>query len=208
MRVRAALTLGFMVLVSLPAAAHSLKELEDKLRERERYLEVTNRPAPGFTLRDADGRAVSLAEFRGKVVVLSFIYASCPDVCPLHSELLAAIQADVNRTPMRGLVQFISITTDPARDTPEVMKAYGAAHGLDRSNWVFLTSSPDRPAATRELAGRYGLKFTPSQDGYQMHGVVTHLIDKSGNLRARYHGLKFSPTNIILQVDALTNDDH
>jgi protein SCO1/2 len=61
---------------------------------------------------------------------------------------------------------------------------------------------------TRELAERFGLKFTALEDGYQMHGVVTHLIDKSGNLRARYHGLKFNATNLIVHINALTNDYH
>ncbi len=58
------------------------------------------------------------------------------------------------------------------------------------------------------MAERYGLRFTLGKEGYQLHGVVTHLIDKSGNLRARYHGLKFNRTNIIVHINALTNDTH
>ena len=202
------LGLALMSTVRSPASAHSLEELEQELLQRETYVEIVERPAPDFTLQDADGRAVGLADFRGKAVVLWFIYASCPDFCPLQSEKIAAIQEMANGTPMRDLVQFIAVTTDPERDTPDVLRRYGPAHGLDPFNWVFLTGGPDRPAATRELAQRYGLKFTPTEDGYQMHGVVTHLIDKSGNLRGRYHGLKFEPVNFILHLNALTNDDH
>ncbi len=202
-----------LLLVSLvnagPGAfAHSLEELEGELSARERYVQFVDYPAPDFALADADGREVRLSDFRGKVVVLNFIYASCPDVCPLHSERIAKIQEMVNGTPMRELVQFITITTDPERDTAAVLKDYGAVHGLDPVNWHFLTSGPEQPAATRELAERYGLKFTLTDDGYQMHGLVTHLIDKSGNLRARYHGLKFDPTNLVVHVNALTNDFH
>ncbi len=58
------------------------------------------------------------------------------------------------------------------------------------------------------MAERYGLKFTLGKDGYQRHGVVTHLIDKSGNLRTRYHGLKFNRTNMIVHINALANDTH
>jgi protein SCO1/2 len=180
------------------SAAHSLKALEDKLQE----------PAPDFTLQDAQGREIVLADFRGKVVVLNFIYTNCPDICPLHSERIAEIQEMIEPTPMRELVQFISITTDTLRDTWSVMKDYGPDHGLDPANWMFLSSGPDALDATRDLAGDYGLKFTLTDSGYQMHGLVTFLIDKSGNIRARYHGLKFHPTNFILQVNALTNDDH
>ena len=190
------------------SAAHSLKALEDKLQERERYVQIVQEPAPDFTLQDAQGREIGLADFRGEVVVLNFIYTNCPDICPLHSERIAEIQEMIEPTPMRELVQFISITTDPLRDTWSVMKDYGPDHGLDPANWMFLSSGPDGLDATRDLAGDYGLKFTLTDSGYQMHGLVTFLIDKRGNIRARYFGLKFHPTNFILQVNALTNDDH
>jgi protein SCO1/2 len=199
---------GLVIAASLPApaSAHSLKELEDQLTGRERYIQVVNRPAPDFALRDADGRTTSLSDLRGKVVVLYFIYASCPDVCPLLSEKIADIQQQINTTPMRDIVEFVAVTTDPERDTPDVLRGYGPAHGLDPVNFLFLTSGIDHPTGTRELAKAYGLEFTPMSDGTLMHGLVTHVIDKSGNLRARFHGLKFKDINLILYVNALTND--
>ncbi len=190
------------------AAAHSLKDLEGTLLKRERYVQIVNKKAPEFTLQDAGGTRVSLSDFSGKVVVLNFVYTNCPDVCPLHSEAIASIQEAINRTPMKNLVKFVSITTDPKRDTTAVMKTYGPEHGLNPANWVFLTSGSDKPAATRELAKRYGLKFMLTKEGYQMHAVVTYLIDKSGNLRGKYHGLKFNETNMIVHINALTNDNH
>lgn len=188
------------------AVAHSLEDLEAQLFEREQYIEIVDRPAPGFALEDADGKPVGLADLRGTVVVLNFIYAGCPDVCPLHSERIAELQAMINRTPMRDQVRFITITTDPARDTPEVLRGYGATHGLDPANWLFLTSRD--PGATRRVARQYGLEFTETPDGLQMHSVVTHLIDREGHLRARYHSLKFSPVNLVTHVNALVNDHH
>ncbi len=202
--------IGLLVLVghTLPTLAHSLGDLEDNLKGREKYAQIVNRPAPEFTLTSGKGESVSLADLRDTVVILWFIYTKCPDVCPLHSEALASIQEQVNRTPMRELVQFITITTDPEHDTPGLMQDYGPKHGLDPTNWTMLTSGAEEPSATRELAEKYGLKFTLGEDGYQMHGVVTHLIDKSGNLRARYHGLRFHPTNLIVHINALSNDYH
>ena len=197
-----------IMLAAEPARAHSLKELEDSLLQREMYVQFVERTAPPFTLMDATGGAVSLSDLRGKVIVLNFIYTHCPDVCPMHSALIAALQEDINRTPMRDAVRFISITTDPGRDTADAMREYGESQGLDPANWSFLTSGADDLEATRILAAEYGLKFTPGDEGYQLHGVVTHVIDKSGNLRARYHGLKLDPLNIILFINALTNDSH
>ena len=174
-----------IALTASTAWAHSLKDLEDSLRARETYVQIVERPAPPFTLTDTQGRSVSFADFQGQVVVLNFIYASCPDVCPLHSALIAELQAQINRTAMADMVQFISITTDPERDSPQLMDEYGEAQGLDPAKWIFLTGAVQ---ATRGLAWDYGLKFSPGEEGYLMHGVVTHVIDKSGTLRARYHG--------------------
>ena len=193
--------------MAAPVAAHSLKELESQLGERERYFQPIDKDAPGFELQDADGRTVWLADFRDKVVVLHFIYTNCPDVCPLHAERIAEIQAMVNQTPMKDQVQFISVTTDPRNDTAEVMRRYGPAHGLDPANWVFLGSGPGTPEdETRMLAERFGHTFTKADDGYQIHSVVTHVIDREGGWRANFHGLKFEPTNLVLFINALVND--
>jgi protein SCO1/2 len=188
-------------------AAHSLDEVEAQLSDREQYFQPVDRDAPPFALEDAEGRGVSLEDLRGKVVVLHFVYTSCPDVCPLHAERVGEIQAMVNQTPMRELVQFVTITTDPERDTPEVMRDYGAAHGLDPANWRFLTSGSNRPEdATRKLAERFGHRFTRTEGGYQIHGVVTHVIDREGQWQANFHGLKFDPTNLVLCINALTHE--
>jgi protein SCO1/2 len=201
----AAFALMLVGIAALPASSHSLEEVEQGLADKEKYFQPMDSEAPGFELQDADGRAIRLADFGGKVVVLNFIYASCPDVCPLHAELIAGIQAMINETPMREQVEFVTVTTDPERDTGEVLRGYGVAHGLDPVNWAFLTAAPDQPDATRKLAEAYGLVFTETGDGLQMHGVVTHVIDQDGRLRARFHGLEFAPVNLVVYVNALVN---
>lgn len=206
-RIVSALVLTFALAASPAAFAHSVKDLQSMLGDKEKYFQPKDQAAPGFTLRTADGETVRLADLHGNVVVLHFIYASCPDVCPLHAEKIAEIQQMVNQTPMQGLVRFVSVTTDPANDTPEVMHDYGPAHGLDPVNWMFLTTTPEQPEdTTRELAQSYGHKFAKTEDGLQVHGVVTHVIDKDGRWRGNFHGLKFEPTNLVMFINALTND--
>jgi protein SCO1/2 len=187
-------------------AHHTLKQREEALRGREKFLELTDRVAPAFTLKDADDRTVGLEDFKGKVVVLNFVFATCTDVCPLHSELIAEIQRKTSA--LRDKVQFITVTTHPEFDTPEILKPYGEQHGLDPKNWTFLTSGPERPTETRELAERYGLKFTPVGNGQFVHGIVTHVIDQNGTLRARYHGLRFNPMNLLVHVNRLIHEYH
>ena len=207
----AVLGLPLAAATAAPAAAHSVKALEAKLLERETYVQMTDTPAPGFTLRDADGREVSLDDFKGKVVVLNFVYARCKDVCPLHSNVIASIQERINATPMRDMVQFISVATDTedAPETADIIRSYAARFGLDPVNWMFLYRGLAPKDGSIRLAERYGLKFSYTEDGDQMHGVVTHVIDKTGVLRARYHGLRFNPVSLVMHVNALTNEhDH
>jgi protein SCO1/2 len=202
--------LALAVTTAMPASAHSIKdksELDRLMGDKEKYFQSLDKDAPDFTLQDADGNVVSRADLRGKVAVLHFIYAGCPDVCPLHADRIAEIQEMVNQTPMKEQVQFITITTDPENDTPEVLRAYGPAHGLDPVNWSFLTTTREQAEdATRRLAEAHGHNFTKTEDGYQVHSVVTHVFDKEGRWRANFHGLRFEPTNLVLFINALVND--
>jgi protein SCO1/2 len=199
--------LALIIAVVPMARAHSLDEVDAMLEGDEKYFQPIDKPVPDFTLRTADGRVVRPADLLHKVVILHFIYTSCPDVCPLHAEKIAEIQAMVNGTPMKDEVTFVTITTDPTLDTPDVLRSYGPAHGLDPVNWLFLTTTQDQSEdTTRKLAEAFGHKFTLTDDGYQMHGTVTHVIDKEGYWRANFHGLDFAPINLVTFVNALTND--
>jgi len=200
--------LGLLLLMTGTAYAHSMKGLEEQLFDKERYFQPIDKAAPHFSLEGVDGANIALEDLRGKVIVLHFIYTNCPDVCPLHAEKLAEVQQMVNQTPMRDQVQFVTITTDPKNDTHDVLREYGLDRGLDPVNWLGLTTGPDRLSETRELVENFGHKFTEADDGYLVHSVVTHVIDKEGRWRANFHGLKFDPTNLLVFLNALVNDEH
>lgn len=204
----AAVILAALLAFAAPALAHHPgTNLDAVMGDKERFFQVIDQPAPGFDLVDAEGKTVSLADFADRIVVLNFIYAGCLDACPLHSEKIAQIQGLLNQSPMKGTVQFVTITTDPERDTPEILRTYGEAHGLDPVNWIFLTAPSGQPEdATRQIAKAYGLEFTLTDDGHQMHGVVTHVIDRGGRLAAKFHGLRFEPVNIVLYLNGLINN--
>lgn len=200
-----ALVIALVGLVA-PTQAHSLKEMEDALSMRDKYFQAVDQPAPTFTLLNAAGEAVNLSDLRDKVVILNFIYASCGDVCPLHSVLISQLQSMINDTLMKDRVAFVSITTDPSNDTGQVLSDYGTSHGLDPNNWTFLTSPASEPEdTTRQLAKAYGLVFEQA-DGMQMHGIVTNVIDKRGQLRGRFHGLNFQPLSLVTFANGLVND--
>jgi len=197
-------------LLAAGAGAHSVNEVLKEIQEQDHYIQMVNYEAPGFALEDRHGRKVSLADFRGKVVIANFIYARCKDACPLHSELIAKIQAQVNATLMRDLVQFVAIATDTedAAATAQVMRGHGKIHGLDPANWVFLYRGTGAPDSGINTAKAYGLEFTPTPEGDQMHGVVTHVIDRQGKMKARFHSLRFKPEHLTAFVNTLLYPDH
>ena len=201
---RAALCLAVFQFVT-PASSHSMQDVEKEFLNKEAYFQSVDKVAPGFTLQNADGKIISLTDFKGKVVILHFIYTNCPDFCPLHAEKFADIQKMINITPMKAQVQFISITTDPNKDRDQVLRDFGMNHGLDPVNWMFLTTTPEQPEySTRDLADAYGVPFKiGKKTGEQMHGVVTSIIDQDGHLRARFHSLRFQSLNLVVFVDEL-----
>ena len=203
---RAFIMAGALLALAPRALAHSLKELEDSLMANEKYFQPADGKAADFTLQDANGHITGLKDLKGKVVVLHFIYTNCPDTCPLHAEKIAEIQKMVNISPMKGQVQFVSITTDPKRDTGQVLREFGQNHGLDPINWTFLTTTPAEPETlTLDLAKTYGVEFKPMANGDLMHGVLTIVIDQDGQIRGRFHGLEFQSLNLVMFVNALVN---
>lgn len=199
---------SLILLLPEVAWARSFAAFERDLAREEKYFQRMDEPAPTFDLHDMDGHVVSLADLHGKIVVLNFIYTSCPDVCPLESERIAELQRLIKPGPVRDRVRFISITADPVRDTPDVMKAYGAAHGLDPATWSFLASGADHPETTIALSRRYHNSFLKEADGSFTHGVVFHVIDAEGQWRGNFHGLNWKPEHLVTFVRALATGNY
>lgn len=197
-------------LVYTTYAHDSVKQVEDQIRGRDRYVELVTKPVSDFSLKSYDENEVKLKDFRGKAVILNFIYTRCREECPLHSRLIAKVQKQLAAAKLGHQVQFITIATDTeeATSTAKEMRDHGSHHGLDPANWVILAGGAGRERAGMEIASDYGLKFTSVGEGFQMHGVVTHLIDAEGRLRGRYHGLRVNPVSITMHVAAIINGDH
>lgn len=159
-------------------------------------------PAPAFVLTTQDERRLSLGDLRGKVVVLTFIYTTCADTCPLLTAKMAGLQPRLGPDFARR-VFFVSVTVDPERDTPGVLKGYGAAHGARFDGWAFLTGTP---AEIREVAKRYGIFYKKTARGDVDHTFLTSLIDARGLLRVQYLGVRFEPTELLNDVRSLLGE--
>jgi protein SCO1/2 len=158
--------------------------------------------APDFTLTSQDGAEVTLQAFRGKVVAVTFIYTSCPDVCPLLSDKLAGVQDELG-ADFGAKFAFLSITVDPEHDTPEVLKDHAEALDANLAGWSFLTGAP---ATVREVAHRYGVAMVPAADGQVDHTLLTTLVDRRGIMRVQYLGYRFDPDEFRHDLLRLLNE--
>jgi len=159
-------------------------------------------PAPEFALTTQDGARLALRDLRGKVVAVTFIYASCVDTCPLLTAKLAGLQAKLG-TDFGPRVFFASVTVDPERDTPEVLKRYARAHGANPAGWAFLTGTA---AEIRDVERRYGIFARKNPGGDVDHTFLTSLIDRDGVLRVQYLGVRFDPDEMLGDLRSLLRE--
>lgn len=149
--------------------------------------------APEFALIDQAGAPVTLASLRGKTLLIDFIYTHCPGPCPILTGRHAQIQRDL--TPeLRAKIQFVSISIDPERDTPEVLASYARARGADLASWSFLTGEPE---TVRDVLKRYGVFAQKSANAGEVdHIVVTLLVDAEGRVAKRLFGVEDSVADV------------
>jgi protein SCO1 len=160
------------------------------------------KPAPEFTLTKQDGKRLALKDLRGKVLAITFIYASCTDTCPLLTAKMAGIQNRLG--PAFGeKVYFVSITVDAERDTAEVLKRYAEAHEANPAGWAFLTGTT---AEIRDVAKRYGIYYKKMPRGDVDHTFLTSLADQNGTLRVQYIGVQFKPDEMLRDIQSLVKE--
>ena len=160
---------------------------------------------PGDVVPDAQltthaGTPLQLSDLRGHRVVLTFIYTQCPlsDYCLLMSANFARLQPQLAGTP--GVpAHLLSVSFDPANDTPETLRRYAEQYTDDLSNWTFATGDS---AAVRHLAERFGVFYQVESDQI-VHNLATMLIDEEGVVRHVWRGNEWTPEDVLAAlVDA------
>jgi protein SCO1/2 len=157
------------------------------------YREVGDQ-VPQFVLYDQEGRVVDSARFRGSQVMLNFIYSRCPiaTMCPLSTSKMMETQKLAREAGVSN-IQFVSITLDPAYDSPGVLKQYAVDRGIDTTNFSFLTG-PE--AAIRDLLTQFGV-IAEFKGNILDHTLATLLIDEKGRVAWRADGSQWQPSEFV-----------
>jgi len=163
---------------------------------------------PDFKLRNQDGRPIHLDQFRGKTLLLTFIYTRCPlpNFCPLITRNFAAIDRKLAADPeLYPKTHLLCVSFDPDHDTPARLRAYGAQYiGSDAKNafahWEFAV--PAKPELL-EMAKYFDVGITQGADDSITHTLSTTLIGPHGKVAQFYPGNEWTPEQVVADVKKL-----
>lgn len=153
--------------------------------------------APEFALTTQSGETLRLSDLKGQVLLVSFIFTTCNGTCPATTHRMGQVQQELKT---RGLLQkdrvrLLSITLDPARDTPEVLGRYMRFYDADPATWSFLTGTAEEIGKTIKA---WGMWAKPTANGQLDHPSRIFLVDRKGQVREIYN-LSFLKANWVAE---------
>jgi protein SCO1/2 len=180
---------------TIKAGADALRQ-DTLIRGRAAYREVGEN-LPNFALYDQTGAVVQSARFRGKQIMLNFIYTRCPvaTMCPAATMKMMETQRLANETGIANL-ELVSITLDPEYDTPGVLQDYATSRGIDTANFSFLTG-PER--AIKDLLTQFGV-IAQFDGAIIKHTLSTLLINEDGRIVHRADGTLWEPKDFVAKM--------
>jgi protein SCO1/2 len=181
-------------------SGRSLFSIPKKSREL-----LPNQKVPDVALVNQDGKTLHLADFKGKAVLLTFIYTRCPfpDFCPLMSSRFAEIHETLSRKgPVYQKTHLVSVSLDPGYDTAAVLRKYGFPYlrgdvsGF--AHWDFVSTSP---GDLRTLASAFGLQYF-EQNKQISHSLNTILLSPDGTVKQIWPGNKWTTAEVLAALES------
>ncbi|GCE14395.1 SCO family protein [Tengunoibacter tsumagoiensis] len=162
-------------------------------------VDLGGKVAPTFQLTDQYGKSVSLADMKGKPVILTFLYTNCPDICPLTAEhlhsTLQALGSDASN------VNILAVSTDPKRDTTEAALNFSRQHNMQDS-WHYLVGTQEQLSP---IWSSYSV-YAQTQQQIVNHTSALYLIDKQGHERVFMNGDTFTPSQLAANIKILLKE--
>jgi protein SCO1/2 len=153
-------------------------------------------------LQNQDGKRIRFKDYRGKALLLTFIYTRCPlpDYCTLMSNNFAHVDRQLQQDPnLYAKTHLLSISIDPGYDTPQVLRSYGAAH-TERyqeetfQHWEFASGEQ-----VKETAQFFGLRYFPDKDQI-IHGLRTVIVAPDGKVAKVYSNNEWKPEEVVNEL--------
>jgi protein SCO1/2 len=164
---------------------------------------------PNYGLVNQDGKDIKLHNYRGKTLLLTFVYTRCPipEYCTLMSNNFATVERQLQQQPATyEKTHLLTISIDPEYDTPQVLRSYGAAH-TERyqaetfSHWEFATGTKDQ---VKGVAQFFGLRYYQASDQI-VHGLKTVIIGPDGRVAKVYSDNKWKPDEVAMEMQRLAS---
>jgi protein SCO1 len=165
-------------------------------------------PVPDGSFVDQDGKKRTFSSFKGSPVVMTFIYTKCPlpTFCPLMDRHFAAMQTTLKSDPALKAVHLVTVSFDPAVDTPPVLKKHAKELNADLTRWTFLTGDRDE---VDQFAARFGVSVSRAMNDPRdiTHNLRTVIVKPDGTLAKVYTGNEWSPEHVLADLRALARGD-
>ena len=156
-----------------------------------------------FSLTTQDGKRFRLADVRGKVVLVSFVFTTCNGTCPETTHRMSRTAEALSRAGLQDKVHLLSISLDPARDTPAVLRDYMRLYEVDARHWTFLTGSKEEVAG---VLSDWGMWARPAPNGQLDHPSRIYLLDARGRVREIYNLAFCRPAWVCEDVQLLLKE--
>lgn len=182
----------FLLIVHPAFAHHPGERIDEVMTEQEPAFEATDRPStPDLDVEEPGGNVLRLGDLHDQIVVLSFVPQNCDSPCAKQQAVLAGVQEQVNVSPMKEMVTFVTVGEAAASiEAP-----------WNEVNWRLVIPSDDETTAT--VAERFA-----AFSGRGQELPMAHVIDRNGRHAGIFHGSDFSKTNLTLYINQLINNAH
>ncbi len=161
-----------------------------------------------YVLLNQDSTKVNFPhDYNGKILVATFIYTNCPDICPMTTHNMQLVQQQIKSEGIKG-VQFAAISFDPQRDTPSILKEYASIRDIDLSNFNFLSGTKKNIASLIHEFDFLAIPGDTTTSGKNRIYFFTHtdkifLIDQNGIIRNEYRGSHVNRDKLISDIKSL-----
>lgn len=145
-----------------------------------------------ITLITMDEKDYTFGDETKTIKLVEFIYTHCPDICPTTTQEMNLLRDDLIKEGVYGnQVQFVTVTIDPYRDTPEVLRNYMDNFGIENDgNWIFLTGDPadiiEEQKKIKQVADTFQFQYRDPGNGFYVHSTFTYLIDENNQFIKKF----------------------